>query len=331
METLRSHTEMIDLNPLVEERHPIKPPPHATAEEFHCLWYSLTDRVQYLPGGIMSGKVSYDACFHDLENGLQTHVYAPMGLNIKGKWTLGGSLPGEPVAPVELGVGAPLHGLYLREDVDMRCNIMMTTFVKRTLKKAHSKLVDRLVVKAQILDASIKNQQLETAKLYGGSLNESQASDYSPSEYGPESTDGNSYNFLPPQRPISGFQVEYMGTTGNDNNLYPRALSMHSSSASYHGSINESQRSFQEPGNPNGVRENRVSWQNLTPNRSPSTRQVDASHYQVKGAYQTQLPPAGHPYYSAPLHPLQMNNPQELPNNVRSENNPSSSFAAELE
>ncbi|PMD23182.1 hypothetical protein NA56DRAFT_569086, partial [Hyaloscypha hepaticicola] len=160
METLRSHTEMIDLNPLVEERHPIKPPPHATAEEFHCLWYSLTDRVQYLPGGMMSGKVSYDACFHDLENGLQTHVYAPMGLNIKGKWTLGGSLPGEPVAPVELGVGAPLHGLYLREDVDMRCNIMMTTFVKRTLKKAHSKLVDRLVVKAQILDASIKNQQL---------------------------------------------------------------------------------------------------------------------------------------------------------------------------
>jgi hypothetical protein len=284
----------------------------------------------------MSGKVSYDACFHDLENGLQTHVYAPMGLNIKGKWTLGGSLPGEPVAPVELGVGAPLSGLWLREDVDMKCNIMMTSFVKKTLKKAHSKLVDRLLVKAQILDAAIKNQQLETNKLYGGSFNGSQASDYSPSEYGPESsTDGNSYNFLPPQRPISGFRVpEYIGSNENENNMYPRPLSMHSSSASYHGSINESQRSFQDPaqGNANGVRDNRVSWHNLQPNRSPSMRQVDASNYQVKSAYQGQAP-AGHPYYSAPapVHPLQMNNPQELPNNVRIENDSSSSFAAELE
>jgi hypothetical protein len=148
METLRTHTEMIDLNPLVEERHSIKPPPNATPEEYHCLWYLLTDRISYLPG-MMSGKVSYNCCFHDLENGLQTHCYAPLGLNIKGKWTLGGSLPGEPVAPVELGVGAPLQGLWLREDVDMKCNIMMTSFVKKTLRKAHSHLVERLLVKAQ--------------------------------------------------------------------------------------------------------------------------------------------------------------------------------------
>lgn len=119
METLKSHTEMIDLNPLVIERHPIKPPPNATPEEYHCVWYSLTDRVSYLPGGLASGQVTYTCCFHDLKDGLQTHCYAPMGLDIKGKWTLGGSLPGEPIAPVELGVGAPLHGLWLREDVDV--------------------------------------------------------------------------------------------------------------------------------------------------------------------------------------------------------------------
>ncbi|ESZ90530.1 hypothetical protein SBOR_9079 [Sclerotinia borealis F-4128] len=165
METLRSHVEMIDLNPLVEERHPIKPPPNATAEEYHCLWYSLTDRVQYLPGGLMSGKVSYTCCFHDLENGLQTHCYAPMGLNIRGKWTLGGSLPGEPVAPVEMGAGVPLHGLWLREDVDMKCNIVMTSFVKKTLKKSHSALVNRLVVKAQLLDRSINNARLNERTL----------------------------------------------------------------------------------------------------------------------------------------------------------------------
>jgi hypothetical protein len=187
METLHNHLEMIDLNPLVEERHPIKPPSEASPEEFYCLWYSLTDRVSYLPGGLASGRVSYNACFHDLDRGLQTHCYAPMGLNIKGKWTLGGSLPGEPVAPVELGIGAPLSGLYLREDVDMKCNIMMTPFVKKTLKGAHSRLVDRLVVKAQFEDHAIRNEQLSQSSLlqtqsrFSGSQ---AAADYSPSDYG---------------------------------------------------------------------------------------------------------------------------------------------------
>jgi hypothetical protein len=167
LETLHSHFEMIDLNPLVEERHPIKPPPSATPEEYHCIWYSLTDRVSYLPGGMISRKVSYNCCFHDLGNGLQTHCYAPLGLNIKGKWTVGGSLPGEPVAPVELGIGAPLQGLWLREDVDMKCNIMMTSFVKKTLKKAHSHLVERLLVKAQIIEAAEKNQQLTEGLNFG--------------------------------------------------------------------------------------------------------------------------------------------------------------------
>ncbi|KAA8564575.1 hypothetical protein EYC84_011491 [Monilinia fructicola] len=194
METLRSHVEMIDLNPLVEERHPIKPPSNATAEEYHCQWYSLTDRVQYLPGGLMSGKVSYTCCFHDLEDGLQTHCYAPMGLNIRGKWTLGGSLPGEPVAPVEIGAGVPLHGLWLREDVDMKCNIVMTSFVKKTLKKSHLALVDRLVVKAQLLDGSISNARLNdttlntpelaTVQSTSPQIPSTQASTaYSPSEY----------------------------------------------------------------------------------------------------------------------------------------------------
>jgi hypothetical protein len=149
---------MIDLNPLVIERHPIKSPPTASHEEFHCQWYSLTDRVQYLPGGLIQGKVTYTACFHDLPMGLQTHVCAPMGLDIKNKWTLGGNLPGEPREVVELGLGVPKAGLWLREDVDMRCNIMMTGFVKKTLKKAHATLVGRLVEKSHILEAKAESR-----------------------------------------------------------------------------------------------------------------------------------------------------------------------------
>ena len=147
---LHDHVEMIDLNPLVIERHPISPPPHALPEEQHCVWYSLTDKISYLPGGMVSGQVTYTCAFHDLPQGLQTHCYAPMGLDIRDRWSVGGSLPGEPPEPVELGLNAPQSGLYLREDVDLRCNSLMATFVKKTMKKAHGSLVDKLAEKAHI-------------------------------------------------------------------------------------------------------------------------------------------------------------------------------------
>ena len=125
LETLHNHVEMIDLNPLVTERHPIKPPSEATAEEYHCQWYSITDKVNYLPGGLYSGSVTFNACFHDLPDGLQSHIYAPMGLDMKGRWTLGGSLPGEPRQAVEIGLGLPKTGLWLREDVEMRVIVVL--------------------------------------------------------------------------------------------------------------------------------------------------------------------------------------------------------------
>lgn len=177
MDMLHTYTDMIDLNPLVEERHPIKPPPHATAEEYHCWWYSLTDRVQYLPGIIITTKVSYTACFHDLSNGLQAHYYAPLGLNIKNKWTLCGSLPGETTAPVEIGVGAPHSGLYLREDIKMTCNFMATAYVKKILKKAHATLISRLVARAQFID-------VRSTQILPEQESENISEDYEPIEFG---------------------------------------------------------------------------------------------------------------------------------------------------
>ncbi len=38
---LQNYEEMIDLNPLVKERHPIHPPADADPEEAKCVWYSL--------------------------------------------------------------------------------------------------------------------------------------------------------------------------------------------------------------------------------------------------------------------------------------------------
>ncbi|KAJ4270103.1 hypothetical protein NW762_001776 [Fusarium torreyae] len=151
---------MIDLNPLIIERHQIPPPPHAPDEEKRCVWYSMTDRIDYLPGGIVSGQVSYTAAFYDVPDGLQTHSYAPMGLDLRGRWSVGGTLPGERPQPVELGLGAPSTGLYLREDVDMRCNMLMVSFVKKTIKKSHGTLVEKLSQKTSMASARHSMQNI---------------------------------------------------------------------------------------------------------------------------------------------------------------------------
>jgi hypothetical protein len=115
---VHSHVEMIDLNPLVKERHRIQAPDSAPEDEKQCTWWSLTDKIEYLPGGLATGDVSYTCCFFDLPNGVQTHCYAPMGTDIRSRWTVNGTLPGEKAEPLELGLkalGAPATGLYLRE------------------------------------------------------------------------------------------------------------------------------------------------------------------------------------------------------------------------
>ncbi|GKT48682.1 uncharacterized protein ColSpa_08863 [Colletotrichum spaethianum] len=166
---LHNHLEMIDLNPLIKERHLIPAPSHAPPEEHACAWYSLTDEISYLPGGMATGDVSYTCCFHNLPTGLQTHCYAPMGLEIRDKWTVAGCLPGEPVEPVELGIGAPLTGLYIREDVDMRCNVFTSSFVKKTLKKSHGLLVDRIKSKVQQASAAAAHQRHSSQASQSGS------------------------------------------------------------------------------------------------------------------------------------------------------------------
>lgn len=199
LETLHDHVQMIDLNPLVKERHRCKPPSNASAEEFHCAWYEITDKVHYLPGGLYSGDVKFNACFHDLSYGLQTHIFAPMGLNIKGKWTLGGTLPGEPREPTELGVGVPKTGLWLREDVDLKCNILFTSFVKKTTKKAHGTLVERLVEKAHLKEAEGHNAALARQST-------SFTSSHVPSYYSEEHSVHSTSPFSSPRQTYLGFQ-----------------------------------------------------------------------------------------------------------------------------
>ncbi|RYP46963.1 hypothetical protein DL768_006886 [Monosporascus sp. mg162] len=161
LEFLHDHEQMIDANPLVVERHPIPAPTHAPAQEREwCVWWGITDRIAYLPGGVVKQDITYEAAFNDLPDGVQTHVYAPLGTDIRGRWTLAGTLPGEgePAVPVEMGIGAPAQGLYIREDVDLRCNFLMTPFVKKPLQKSHAVIIERLVEKVRKVTAAGVNQ-----------------------------------------------------------------------------------------------------------------------------------------------------------------------------
>ncbi|KAM3499349.1 hypothetical protein MY10362_007385 [Beauveria mimosiformis] len=153
---LQDHAAMIDLNPLVTARHRIPAPSSAPPDEAACAWWAVTDRIAYLPGGLATGSVSYRCVFLDLPGvGLQTHCYAPMGVDLRTRWSVGGggggsALPGELREQVEPGIddAQTPAGLHLREDTELRCCVIMTAFVKKTLKGAHKRLVESLAQRA---------------------------------------------------------------------------------------------------------------------------------------------------------------------------------------
>lgn len=219
--SLQNHEEMIKLNPLVVAYERCDPPRNAAVDEFYSLWYELTDKIQYFPG--ISGAVSYKACFHDLTTGLQTHVYAPTGLDIREKWSVEGKLPGELRQPIELGLtNAPREGLYLREDVNMYCSVFASSFVKKKLKRSHETLVQRLIVRADLLRLSREESPISPSVSSARS---------SPSFYGESVVE--QYKFPVPTRNTlesvpslhsSAMTPNLHSSQHIDENLVPRAL-----------------------------------------------------------------------------------------------------------
>tara|TARA_R110002003_G_scaffold121_12_gene10742 strand:- start:6157 stop:7302 length:1146 start_codon:yes stop_codon:yes gene_type:complete len=167
VDMLQSHGEIIELNPLVTGWEAIKAPRNAPADEFYASWYEISQRIQYIPGigKLGSGAIKFNGCFHDMPWGLQTHTYAPAGVDLRNKWQICGNQPGEPPETRELGIGAPPEGLYLREDIEIKCNVTMVGFVKKEMQAASKKMVERLVKKAELLDAGVLQGMMENGKL----------------------------------------------------------------------------------------------------------------------------------------------------------------------
>lgn len=167
IDLLHNHGEIIELSPLVIEHHPIKAPRDAPSDEYYAAWHEITQRIQYFPGfGKMgSGKISFRGVFHDLPYGLQSHTYVPLGVDLRNRYEIKGNQPGEPPEARELGSKAPAEGLYLKEDVEIKCNMMAMHFVKNQMKEASKVLIERLVRKAELLDAGVLHAMFEDGKL----------------------------------------------------------------------------------------------------------------------------------------------------------------------
>ncbi|KAI1259755.1 hypothetical protein F5Y18DRAFT_408116 [Xylariaceae sp. FL1019] len=195
IDILHSHGEVINVNPLVLSYKQIKAPRTAAADEYFSTWYEITERVQVLPGigKLGSSKISFNACFHDVPWGLQSHVYAPLGIDMRNKYRIAGNQPGvEPPEQAELGLaelGVPKTGLYLREDIEIRCNITMVSTVKSQMKAASKEMVNRIIKKAELLDAGILRAMIEDGKMktfnpldptYTGGLQEARSPQLSP-------------------------------------------------------------------------------------------------------------------------------------------------------
>ncbi|KAH9828411.1 hypothetical protein Tdes44962_MAKER09321 [Teratosphaeria destructans] len=168
LELLHSHDEMIRLNPLVTGVKSIEAPRDAASDEFFSQWYEISEIITW--GFGLKKKISFKGVFHDQPWGLQSHVYAPMGVDMRNKYRIGGNQPGEPREARELGVDTPSDGLYLREDVDITCSVPLTAgFVAKEAKAATAVMIARLSKKAELLDegklhAMFENGRLKTSR-----------------------------------------------------------------------------------------------------------------------------------------------------------------------
>jgi hypothetical protein len=210
LDMLHSHGEVISINPLVTGHKAIDAPRDAAADEFFAQWYEITEIITW--GFGFKKKIAFKGVFYDLPNGLQTHTYAPMGVDLRNKWTVRGNQPGEPKEPRELGVETPLEGLYLREDVEIVCNYALTSFVKKEMKAAAGVMVERLTRKAELLDegqmhAMFEDGQLKTSK--PNAYNQNMLSPGSPREPGMKSPAMSSPGLSPKHAPSEYTDNQY--------------------------------------------------------------------------------------------------------------------------
>lgn len=243
VDILHAHSEVITLNPLVIDHKPIPAPRDAAADEFYSTWYEITERVQFVPGAgkLGSSKITFRGCFHNMPWGLQTHTYVPFGIDLRNRYRIAGNQPGvEAPEHRELGLealGAPKDGLYLREDIEIRGNISVVGFVKSQLKAASKEMVQRIIRKAELLDAGVLHAMIQDGQLK--TINPNDRS---------RPFDGNYSPMGSPSAPPAGFGqtspgLQHRSSTLSTTHPYPQPPPASPGMYEYHQQFSHSQMS----------------------------------------------------------------------------------------
>jgi hypothetical protein len=90
-------------------------------------WYRLTEQIEYLPFGLWKGEVISFCQLRNVSDGLEVAIWAPMGLEITGKWVVG---EGE--------------GALLKEEVVCKGNAIILKFVQGSMPKSHKEMVGKI-------------------------------------------------------------------------------------------------------------------------------------------------------------------------------------------
>jgi hypothetical protein len=119
----------------------------------------MTDRISYLPRRILEGNLRYNAAFKNLHTGLETHVYAPLSVDIRETWAIRSNTSKE---EEEGGGGAnkPTTRLCLLEEGWLNCHRLIRPFVSKNLDIAHKVLVERMVMKAELIHTAMNQPSL---------------------------------------------------------------------------------------------------------------------------------------------------------------------------
>lgn len=80
---LHHHESIISLSPYVAEYHPLVSPSTNTVRA-----YEIIDKINYLPFGLYSAKVSVKAEFTNKTSGVTTIRNAPLGITIQEDWSV---------------------------------------------------------------------------------------------------------------------------------------------------------------------------------------------------------------------------------------------------
>lgn len=137
---------MINVNPYVIDCHRMSPhEPLPNGEDADGDWYSVTEKLPYLPSFIYSFSTIY--AFLDTPTGVIRHSYAPLGLELKSTWCID-KLDDEVECGAKLDNETRTTVRNLKEHVEMQCHSLLRSFVQSAMENAHSSVVKSLLSRA---------------------------------------------------------------------------------------------------------------------------------------------------------------------------------------